>query len=392
LKLNQHTVCLYEYLEGRLRSSLIGAIKGELGISAKQYRAKTKVAEQRRTHNRQQIRSYYGSLEREIDSALLGVSDKEGFLVNLFTDFQVTKTGWIKTITNYRLQIHPAAVFSEGKISTRKREKSLAIIGKMAKQSLDRMAKEAAKEFGLKPIYYEEVKDVPLPSRNDVSTESGVLICGAFYPLVSKRRVRVGMTFRNKKDLRSAIMEQLAPQYVISDDKWSCSFADVMTIQRSVNTLVDWGMTNLNKTGDLDKKIKTARGAFDQVYSHLPKTSDYAALVTKIETLRAAFSEIEKNYRDAKSRWRAAARIRLTDPEKSVMMQEEEIRTIEACGQRINDEVLTELENALKSNHSTSRLDSIRSALDKAAYAVDWVQRFVFLAGGIMSAFPVKPL
>jgi hypothetical protein len=90
-------------------------------------------------------------------------------------------------------------------------------------------------------------------------------------------------------------------------------------------------------------------------------------------------------------KWREAVKVRPSDPEKSVVMQEEAIRAVEACGQRIKDEILTELENDLKNNRATSRLDSIRSSLDKAAYAIDWVQRFVFIAGGIMSAFPLKP-
>jgi hypothetical protein len=391
MKLSQHTVCLYGDLESRLRRSLVGAIKGELGITPKEYNAKKKTAEDRRAHNRQQIRSYYNTLEREIEAALFGVPTKEGFLVDLKTAFQVDKRGWLKGFTSYQFGINPSAVSSQGKIASIKKQRSIAIVGSMAKQYLERMVQDSSKEFSLRTSYYAEPKDAPPSVQSAITTEGGLLICGGFYPLITKRRTKEGLAFRNQKDLRNAIMAELAPQYTFVDDSWTCSFVDVVRIERSINTTMDWSVAKPETARELDRKLRIARDSIEQAYSHLPTTKDFASLVSRIESIRSTSEDIEKEYKDAKAKWKKAATLRSKNAPLSFSMQEESIRDIKECGRRVETDVLTELEDALKSDARASKLAPIREALDKAAYAIDWVQRIVFLAGGLMAAFP-KPV
>ena len=391
MRITQHTVCLYEYLENRLRTSLVGAIKGELGITAKQYKAKNKKAEERRTHNRLHIRSYFGSLEREIEAALFGVTNKEGFLIDLKTEFEIDKRGWMKRFLGYQFGINPSAVSSEGKVAPMKKQRSIAIVGSLAKQSLEGMVQDLSKEFNLKASYYAVPKDAPPSVQNAITAEGGLLICGTFYPLITKRRTREGLTFRNPKDLRSAIMAELAPQYAFVDDSWTCSFVDVVRIERSVTTTQDWSVDKPEAAKELDRELRTARDSIEQAYSHLPNTKDFVSLVQRVESIRATFNGIEREYRDAKAKWRKAASLRSKNAPQSLSMQQEAIREIRECGHHVETSVLTELEDALRSDTRVSKLAPIKQALDKTAYAIDWVQRIVFLAGGIMAAFPPKP-
>jgi hypothetical protein len=370
---------------------LIGAIKGELGITTKQYKAKNKRADERRTHNRLHIRSYFGSLEREIEAALFGVTNKEGFLIDLKTEFEIDRLGWIRRFCGYQFGINPSAVSSEGKVAPIKKQRSIAIVGSLAKQSLEGMVEDLTKEFSLKASYYAAPKDAPPQVQNAITAEGGLLICGTFYPLITKRRTRQSLTFRNPKDLRSAIMAELAPQYTFVDDSWTCSFVDVMRIERSVSTTQDWSIDKPEAAKELDRKLRTARDSIEQAYAHVPTTKDFASLVHRVESIRVAFNDIEKEYRDAKTKWKNGARLRSRNALQSLSMQQEAIREIKECGHHVETSVLAELEDALRCDARASKLAPIKEALDKAGYAIDWVQRIVFLAGGIMTAFPLRP-
>lgn len=354
-------------------------------ISTVQYKAKTKSAEKRRDNNRQQLRSYYTSIEREIEAAAFGTSDKEEFLVTLDTDFEVSKQVWVKGFKSYALRIFPPAVASNGKMAALKKDRMICIVGSMAKQSLEIMVQQAAKEFNLKVKYYQTKGDAPPALQDSITAEAGLLISGVFYPLITKRRTRDDLAFRNQKDVRRAVMAELAPEYAVIDDSWSCSFKEMMRIQRSVDTLADWSIDDFEKTKELNARMKEAKQSIEQTYMVISKARGFGMLIPKIEGVREKFNQINKEYEDAKDDWKKAIKLRLKEPRLSIQMQADSMRKVEQCGRRIDVEVTTELENALKSDTRISRLEPVKNALDKVAYATDWAQRLVFLAAGLMS-------
>jgi hypothetical protein len=165
-----------------------------------------------------------------------------------------------------------------------------------------------------------------------------------------------------------------------------------MKIQRSVNTTIDWSLDSLERTKELDHKLKTAHDSLEGAYARLPRTSDFTSLLSKIEAVRGELAEIEKEYKESKSEWRKALIMKSKNPSLSFSMQDEAVRKIEDCGRRIESTILPGLEDALKSDARISKLEPIKQALNKTAYAIDWAQRMVFLAGAVMAAFPPKPI
>jgi hypothetical protein len=380
LELNQHTVCALPNLEYKLRGALVGRIKGELGITTERYyKSKSKQAVDRRNFNKSQIDGFAASLRREIDAACYDVPSHEDFVVAVNIDYDVDKSGLIKRFGAYSFDLHPPAVSSNGKGFAKKKSRIIVVVGEDAKQAYEKTVTECANEFALKPFYYSNRELVPSELKRLIEKETGVLVLDTFYSFLTERRGNQQLTFRSTKDMRKAIMHALDPDFALVDDSWRCSFTEMTKIQRSVSTLQDWGVTRLDMTKPLDKKMTQARRDFQTAISGLQQSPRYEQPKTKLERIQTKFNEIDRQYKDAKAVWQKAEGRRATRYGDYSSTKTECISRIEECGHRLELEVLPQLEDLLRKDQHVGRLPEIKEGLNRLAGMIDWAQRITFL-------------
>jgi len=379
MELAQHTVSSLANLEWKLGTSLVGKLTADLSISKNDYyKSKAKKAEKRREYNKTQIKGYHVSLSREIEAALYGVPDHDKFVVAVDTIFEAARTGYIKRFKTYSFELHPPAVSSNGKIVSRKKRKTIVLIGPTAREALQRMVDECATEFGLQTRYYADKNSLPPELQRLVDKETGIIIVDTFYPLITERKGTHQITFRSQKDMRKAIMRALEPEFDLITKSWRCSFSDLNKIQRSVSTLADWGVSRLQMTEELDKKLALARRRFRKALSKL-QMEGLDQTKSRLESIQSKFNQITTEYSDAKSRWKNAEKFKGTRAKEYLQVQSDSIRRIEQCGQRLELEVLPELEEILKTDPKVGKLTKTKEALNRLAGIIDWGQRLSFI-------------